>query len=329
MPDSFDHGYALLIGVGRSSYANWSLPVTVLDAQALRAILADPALCGYPADDHHLRLLHDETATRTDILAGLAWLRERTTADPDATAIVFYSGHGWLDAATGRYYLVPHDVKPFDLAGSALPASDFAAALHAVPARRLLVIVDACHAEGMATAKDLPALELPAGFTATPLPKGISDTLKQGAGRAVFTSARGTQKSWVRPDGTLSLYTYHLLEALRGAGSRPTSASSVVPGDTVVRLSHLMNHLGQAVPASARTLCHAEQTPFFDTATEDFPVALLAGGQGLPKDGWQAVPAPSPSVSYQATLSGSGAIAQGTGAVAAGAGGVAIGGSRE
>lgn len=322
MPQSFDHGYALLVGVGRSSYAKWSLPVTVLDAQALRAILADPALCGYPDDDHHLRLLHDEAATRANILAGLDWLQARTSADPDATAVVYYSGHGWLDETTGRYYLVPHDVEPFDLAGSALPASDFAAALHAVPARRLLVIVDSCHAEGMATAKDLPALKLPAGFTAAPLPKGISDTLKQGAGRAVFTSARGTQKSWVRPDGTLSLYTYHLLEALRGAGSRP--------GDTVVRLSHLMNHLGQAVPASARTLCQAEQTPFFDTATEDFPVALLAGGQGIPKDGWQAVPLPASSVTYQATLTGSGAIAQGTGAVAAGAGGVAVGGgSRE
>ena len=98
------------------------------------------------------------------------------------------------------------------------------------------------------------------------------------------------------------------------------------PGDTVVRLSHLMNHLGQAVPASARTLCQAEQTPFFDTATEDFPVALLAGGQGLPKDGWEAVPPPTTGATYQATLTGSGAIAQGPGAVAAGAGGIAVGG---
>ncbi len=316
MHQSFEHGYALLIGVGRSSYAKWSLPVTVHDAQALRTTLADPARCGYPDDANHLRLLHDEGATRAHILDGLAWLRERAAADPDATAVVYYSGHGWLDESTQRYYLIPHDVEPFDLAGSTLPASDFAAALHAVPARRLLVIVDSCHAEGMATAKDLPTPRLPSGFSATPLPKGLRETLKQGAGRAVFTSARGAQKSWVRPDGTLSLYTFHLLEALAGAGNRP--------GDTVVRLSHLMNHLGQAVPASARALCQAEQTPFFDTATEDFPVALLAGGRGAPKEGWPT--ALASGVTYQATLSGSGAIAQGPGAVAAGAGGVANGG---
>ena len=32
-----------------------------------------------------------------------------------------------------------------------------------------------------------------------------------------------------------------------------------------------------------------EQTPFFDAATEDFPVALLRGGKGLPKGGWTRI----------------------------------------
>ena len=56
-----------------------------------------------------------------------------------------------------------------------------------------------------------------------------------------------------------------------------------------MRLSNLMNHLGKAVPESARRDCHAEQTPWFDTAAEDFPVALLRGGKGLPAGGWAAV----------------------------------------
>ncbi len=79
----------------------------------------------------------------------------------------------------------------------------------------------------------------------------------------------------------MSIYTYHLIEALQGAGNQP--------GDTMVRVSNLMNHLGKAVPVSARTLCHAEQTPFFDTATEDFAIAALRGGKGLPTGGWDAV----------------------------------------
>src|SRR5207248_265850 len=80
--------------------------------------------------------------------------------------------------------------------------------------------------------------------------------------------------------GSLSVFTHHLLEALQGAGSRP--------GDTEVRLSNLMGHLGKAVPASARQMHSADQVPFFDTAAEDFPVALLRGGKGLPAGGWEA-----------------------------------------
>lgn len=58
------------------------------------------------------------------------------------------------------------------------------------------------------------------------------------------------------------------------------------PGNKVVRVSHLMNYLGKTVPESAGDLCKAEQTPFFDFATEDFPVALLRGGKGLATEGW-------------------------------------------
>jgi hypothetical protein len=76
------------------------------------------------------------------------------------------------------------------------------------------------------------------------------------------------------------VFTHHLLEALQGAGNRP--------GDTEVRLSSLMGHLGKAVPTSARQMYNAEQVPFFDTAAEDFPVALLRGGKGLPAAGWEA-----------------------------------------
>ena len=50
-----------------------------------------------------------------------------------------------------------------------------------------------------------------------------------------------------------------------------------------------MNHLGKAVPESARTLYQAEQVPFFDTAAEDFAVAMLRGGKGLPQEGWEGV----------------------------------------
>src|SRR5262249_31614755 len=92
-----------LIGVGRSAYAPWSPPVTVQDARAIRAVLTDPGLCAYP--DDHIRLLHDDQATRGAMLEGFDWLDRQVAAEPHATAVVYFSGHGWLEETTGRYFL--------------------------------------------------------------------------------------------------------------------------------------------------------------------------------------------------------------------------------
>ena len=273
MPSPFSHGYALLVGVGECAYSGMSLPVTVKDMQELRSVLINPALCGYPDDEAHIRLLHDSGATRQAILDGLKWLAEQTEADEEATAVVFYSGHGWLDKKTGGYYLIAHDLDYLNVTSSALSSADFTKALRSIKAKRLLVCMDCCHAAGMATAKDSPASELPLDFSQEAIPKGLLEELKQGEGRVVFSSSTKAQKSLIRPDRTLSIFTHHLIEALKGAANQP--------GDTVVKISDLMKHLGKTVKKSALAACNAEQTPFIDAASEDFPVALLCGGKGL------------------------------------------------
>ena len=309
MIGEFPHGYALLIGVGTTAYSPWSLPITVKDVQAVRKVLTDPAFCGYPDNESHIRLMHDHMATRTAILDGLKWLKSRTAADPEATAIVFYSGHGWLDQTSGRYYLIPHDVEPFDVAVSALPAEDFAVAVQDVKSRRILVVIDSCHAQGMATSKDSATpMKLPPNMEQASATegKGLTEALKCGEGRVVLASSRGRQLSWLRSDGLLSVFTHHLLEALQGAGNKP--------GEAEVRWSNLMGHLGRAVPISAVKMHSAEQVPFFDTAAEDFPVALLRGGKGLPTGGWNAVMQATEEFSRQVTN----VIASGERAVAIG-----------
>jgi len=282
----FSHGYALLVGVGQTIHQPWSLPVTVRDAGALRRVLIDPERCAYPADTDHVRLLHDAGATRQALRDGLAWLAECARADGNATVVVFFSGHGWV-ALDGAYYLIPHDTDPADVIGTALAGQEFTALLRAISARRLLVILDCCHAGGMATSKDgTPLPSLPEGLVELAPPKGLIDQLSQGAGRAVFSSSLGSQPSWVRPDGLLSLYTFHLIEAFEGKASRPD--------DSHVRISGLMAHLGVEVPRNALRMGR-EQTPFFDTAAEDFAVALLRGGKAA-----DAPSAQLPGVTLQA-----------------------------
>lgn len=291
MAGLFNKGYALLIGVGESAYTKLlSLPATVKDTQAIYAALIDPELCAYP--EEHIQVLNNEKAKCSAILDGLKWLKEKAKADPEATVLVYYSGHGCIDTNDNSYYLLPHDAKLRKLKDSALSAKAFTEALHQIQAERMLVIVDSCHAAGMATAKngDVDSTTAEAelseefdDFKAKRIspPKGVIDDLKQGKGRVVFTSSRGEEKSYIKPDESNSLYTYHLLEALQGAGNKP--------GDTEVRVSNLMSYVYQTVRESAKKL-GKEQTPIIDMDnTEDFVIAKLLGGKGLPDKGWEEV----------------------------------------
>ncbi|MEH1967213.1 caspase family protein [Nostoc sp.] len=260
----FANGYALLIGVGESDYQPLSLPVTVKDIQALHQVLVDPNFCAYPNNRQHIRLLHDQEATRSKILEQLNWLKQQAEANPEATVVVYYSGHGWFSKSQNSYYLLPHDINPFDLESSSLSAEDFTNALRQIKSQRLLVIVDSCHAAGMATAKKAPS-----DFKEIPIPESVINDLSQGKGRVVFTSSQGEESSWIRPDKQMSIYTYHLIEAMKGEGNQAH--------ENFVKISHLMKHLSHQVPVSARTLCQEEQTPYFSVEAEDFPIALLKG----------------------------------------------------
>lgn len=277
MSHSFPHGYALLIGVGDCTDSRLSLPVSVKDVQALQQVLENPELCGYVK--HNLRSLHNQSATKQAILDGLAWLKLQAETDSEATVIVYYSGHGWLDNSDQGYYLLPHDLNPYAWKESAIAAEVFNAALHQIPAKRLLVILDCCHAQGMASAKD--AVLLPPHVTPTAPTKGFFDRLAQGEGRVILLSSKGEQSSWIRNDRTMSIYTYHLIEALCGKANRS--------GETVVTVADIVKYLDQAVPNSAREEYQAEQQPWVSSETTNFEVALIQGGKGLSAEGGSSV----------------------------------------
>jgi esterase/lipase superfamily enzyme len=299
MVNSFNRGYALLIGVGECrTYPSWSLPVTVKDVTAVKEILVDPSLCGYPDNNEHISLLSNDTATRQSILDGLQWLKGVADRDPEATIVIYYSGHGCLNPANGSYYLIPHDADPMDFGNSALAGADFTKAIHSIKSQKLLVILDCCHAEGVASGKgagiesQLPKglefklpdglnFKLPPGFEPQSA-KGQFLTLAEGKGVAVLSSSDSNQISWIRKDQTCSVFTHHLIEALRGAGNQE--------GDRSVTVMNLIEYLGKTVAATAKSEHQAEQSPQSDyKGSNHFPIALLRGGNGLPKGEYEGI----------------------------------------
>lgn len=345
MTKLFQQGYALLIAVDESQETNLALPAVAKDLNALKAVLIHEERCAYPPD--HVKVLTGSDATLAGIRAGLDWLQDQIDNDTtgNLTAIVYYSGHGCRDKQTGAYYLLPYDVNQKRLATSALSATAFSETVKALTPKRLLVILDCCHAAGMDVKGDEPtAAPSPAAFAndryeASPIPitawlgpdaivdapidgaKGL-EQLQTGAGRAILSSCQASEKSYIRQDRTMSIFTYHLIAALTGHAQPQDGATEVLVSD-------LLGYLYRTVPKSARTEQGKEQTPS-SSATDNFPIALLLGGKGLDKGGDAPdplAPLPQTTPTQQATNSGSGAIAQGSGAVAAGEQGIAVGGN--
>ncbi len=297
MSHTFTHGYALLVGVDENHVSGYALPDVAKDIQAVAKVLVHPQRCAYPKDN--VKTLTGQEATRQGILDGLEWLQERIQADSsdNTTAIVYYTGHGWHNTSAGssEFYFVPYDIREGQIRSRALRAMDFAEAVGELKPRRLLVVLDCCHAGGMGV-KGLP---LPPGYVEAaiapsllmegeqaavgPEAKGAKglETLALGTGRAVLSSSTGEQSSYMRRDGKMSIFTYHLIEALTGHAQPQEGATEVLVSD-------VMGHVWRRVPESAKSL-GMEQVPDFQVSG-NFPIALLLGGKGLSK----GQPAPDP-----------------------------------
>jgi len=249
----FDQGHALVVGVGAD------LPNTVDDATGLAGILRDPARCAYPVDQVHL--LTGENATRERILSALDALAQ--SAGSGSTVVVYYSGHGYRVAApTGEfYYLMPYGYDLELLYQTAVSGAEFADRLRAIPAQKLLLLLDCCHAGGVGEAK-APGLQM----AKSPLPPEAHSLLAEGSGRVLIASSQEDELSFAgRP---YSAFTLALIEALCGAG--------VAKEDGTVRVADLALHAREVVPG--RTDGRQHPILHFEQA-DNFALAYYAGGE--------------------------------------------------
>lgn len=276
---NFDGGRALVIGIGAGYCPSLQLPSLVRkDAEAVAQLLCDPMLCGYPP--LQVRQLLDEQATKSNIVDALRELAE--TAKPDDTVVIFYSGHGGRKPDAPEYagYLYPADYVPGDPDGTGLLAQELTELLNAIPAARVVLLMDACHAEAAAHVKaEGESKGMLPGFRDAALEK-----LSSGAGRVVIASCRETEVSMTSSWRGHSLFTHFLLEGLRGQAHGTD--------DGTVRVLDLFTYLSEQVPANP--VGEKVQHPVLRARTENnFPLALRKGGWFKGEEA-AAVQAPTP-----------------------------------
>ena len=272
--------YALVIGCAEYRWVPALPPTVTNDARDLHAVLVDPDRCAY--EQSHAGLLVDGEATTAAVRASLRDLAAR--ADTDSTVLIFFSGHGArvADGAHLGEYLLLADTEvasPEALARTALSGEEFSEALRAIPARKVVVLFDCCHAGGIGQPKDAGAPLLRPGLS-----EAYYEALQSGRGRAIIASSRSTEQSWVHAGATNSLFTQHLLAGLGGG---------VASDDGLVRIFDLFEYLQPRVTAD-----QPNQHPVFKAELEEnFPVALYRAGER------GAVPTDDDGFRYDAYLS--------------------------
>ena len=257
-----DNAHALVVGIANYQHINRLPPTVLKDAQDIHDLLIDPRHCGYPPDN--VQLLLDGQATQAAIRQALADLAARS--DRDSTVFLYISSHGGR-IETGPHageYLLPVDAvytSAQSVAQTAISGAEFTEALRAIPARKVVVVFDCCHAGGIGQPKDATAPSIKAGFS-----ESYYDGLKEGRGRVILASSRSTESSWVLPGAENSLFTQHLLAGLRGG---------ITSDDGLIRIFDLFEYLQPRVTGD-----QPNQHPIFKAELEEnFPIALRLGGQ--------------------------------------------------
>ena len=132
--------YVAAVGISRYSNPVINLQQAAKDARDFAHSLERQQGAFY--ETVQTRVLTDEGATRAAVLDALKWLR--STPGPNDVAVLFFAGHGVIDAAD-TYYFLPHDMRESQLQRTAVSETQLRDALAAVKGRTLF-FVDTCYA---------------------------------------------------------------------------------------------------------------------------------------------------------------------------------------
>jgi hypothetical protein len=274
---TFTRGHALIIGVGTYQHSpRHDVPATTADAQAVSRVVQDAQFCGYPAAQ--VTLCSESSAARDSILAALDKLAQ---TDEDDTVLFFYSGHGDLDT-NDNYTLTTHDTQWQDgrvVPGTAIGQDELLKRLRAVPAKRMLLLFNACHAGKMSH-----TLGDEAAPTGSALPNQTANALlSTGSGRIVITACRENQVAFVG-SGELTLFAQMLTEGLRGSEEIFNRKGYISAFDLYTHLYYAVGEAVQStIPQHIRDRHGNTQEPELTVlkGVGPFAVALYPGAQTL------------------------------------------------
>jgi TPR repeat protein len=251
--------WVLAVGVSNYKTEGLALEFADRDASAIDAFFAGDE--GGRVPDDRRMLLVNEGATRAAVLTALTGLSRRTA--PDDMIIIFLAMHGMPDPGGDLYYL-SHDTDPKALVGTGLPQRDIEYAISRAPARRVVLLADACHAG----AAGFDGFRGRRSASLAETNRLVGQLAESKPGTAVLTASSATEasaegKKW---GGGHGVFTHHLLAGLSGDADED--------GDRYVTIRELFDFTYRHVSKDTGGDQHPELKGRFDNA---MPLAALPG----------------------------------------------------
>ncbi len=250
--------WAVIIGVSRYLYGDQDLDGNHIsnlkhaadDADAVRDFLRSPEGGGFQED--HIFSLQDENATKANVLAALAKLKQ---AKPNDFFVIYIAAHGGviptLDPTTNTSrdipYFLLYDTDLREPEKTALRMEAFRQTVDGLEAKKGLVLSDTCYSGGV----QLIGRGVDDSQVANQRYLDLMNKIPQGVG--FISAARATERSYEKDDFNHGVFTYCLVEGLSGTADGNE--------DGKVTFDELVQYLDERVPQMTAN----KQHPFANT----------------------------------------------------------------
>jgi uncharacterized caspase-like protein len=165
---------------------------------------------------------------------------KRKASEKD-TVIVYYAGHGAPEADASasdddglEKYIVPYDADPRDLYTTGLPMREIETIFQRLSPERIIFISDSCYS-GATAGRTFATASRRAVVSENFLAR-----LSKGKGRVVLTASKASEVSEEREDLGHGVFTYYLLEGLRGKADADK--------DGIVTVDEVYGYVSKKVP---------------------------------------------------------------------------------
>lgn len=253
--------YLLMVGLNEYKNPRFNLDFCRPDVDALADAIARRTESLF--SDIRVEKLYDAEATAENITAMLETIAEE--AEADDVFVFGFAGHGAMSEGDGgrdpEFYVIPHDVTQIYgnddlLAERALSATKLREMAARIPARKQLMVLDACQSGGVVESFAV---------------RGAAEEralaqLARSSGMYVLASTRTEQFATETKELGHGIFTYALLEGFEGNGDGN--------GDGKITVKEMEAWLNERVPELSEKHTGAAQYPNSFARGQDFPIGL-------------------------------------------------------